>query len=1352
MGRVFLSHSSADNVAARALRQWLVEQQPDLREEIFLDIDPEAGLPVGYRWKDALRRAGSRCEAVICLLSEKWQLSRECGVEYRTAEDAGKLIFVARLEKTATDITREWQRCDLFGDGAGTEIELDGSGETVVFRTAGLRQLLKGMRAAGIGTEYFPWPPPADPRRSPYRGWQPFEAVDAAVYFGRDTQILHAMDSLRTMRANRAKSILAVLGPSGSGKSSFLRAGVLPRLERDDRHFVVLDILRPERQALTGARGFAASLHGTRIRQGSSTATPGSTAATLGEIKAVLGEDDVDRIRELLDEIQSVAQERVLDRDVEAPGPTLVLPIDQAEELFGVDAGTEGTRLLELIARLIEGGAPMIVILTTRTDRYEAFQCAPELAGLDTVVFDELKPLPPTRFHEIIAGPARRATAAGNPLDLTTELVDRLLADCAGGGADTLPLLALTLERLYRDYRDNGTLTVDHYTAMGGIGSVVQSEIDAILSADPHRREHELDLLHQAFIPWLATINPGNDQPLRRIAHWDDLPAETHTLLDSFVDRRLLVKDRVGADTTVEVALESLLRQWEALASWLREQAEDLKTADRLELAAAEWESEEHNEAWLLSGARLADAEKLAATTGFENRLKRIRKYLNVSRQRETARAEAEARRQRAELEAAQEYASSLRTRSRVLALAMVIALVLAGTAGVFLKRARDAEARAVAETRLGVALRLAAEARSMLTEGFAANDIRAIQQALVASELAPDRPEAAAAVVGVGSARLNLTNVSNINAGEQILAISPDSTRLLISRSETPQGNATSVEVRDRRTGVRIGSALPLNTLEQVSSASFSADSGRVVLAQSRWDLEDTYVATVDIRIWDPVGGAPTVVRQEHVDSSETPGSLAMTPDGTRLTVLRQSSIQVLSTATGEPIHSFDDAGAHCIAISPDGTTLASTDLLGSIQLWNVHDGTRIGEPFGNESTSGGGGGNCDGAAVAFSHDGSRVVIGGQGGVIGIWDVRTLRQIGSPLYGHTDNVSGIAFSADDEHVISASRDGTIRTWLVDSGEPRQRTLPNSIVAIGASGRWLATATPDGIVRMWDTTINEPVGTPITMPTGRSDTQWRTCGAVVAPAGNSMITCAQESQEDGTVTGSILRLWNTDTGTLLDTRRVDKFLSEIALTNDGTVLIAFTPSGTDATVSALAPWKIGDSSVRVQLLSTSNFGKHAISSDGQLSVGFDGLALTLLDLPLQTSLGVALVGDVGLRSSGGMPLVALSPDGRLAATIGVDRALRLWDTRSGNKIGPTFRDLEEPRFVSFDITGNTMSVYSNNFESDTTTVRTWRIPTPSDLCAKLSSNMSHQQWKEWVSDSPEIPYVKQCPDLPIAEG
>ena len=365
MSRVFLSHSSRDSRKAIAVKRWLVEHQPGLADEI-LGSDPHAGFRPGERWKEALRQASARCEAVICLLSKHWEACHECATEFRYAETLNKTIVCAGLEPIPdTGITSEWQRCDLFaGEGPTTEIAVDG-GPPVVLSTEGLQRLLEALRALGIGVEYFPWPPPGDPDRPPYRGWAPLDEADAAVFFGRDAQVVRGLDELRRMRTSGVDSLFVILGPSGSGKSSFLRAGLLPRLRRDDRRFAAPGVVRPERAVLTGELGLAHAIY--RLRTGVGLHEP-----LLGDIKNACQPEGIPRLRDWLEEARDAARARLLDVPANQPAPTLVLPLDQAEELFSADAGPEAPQFLQILAGLLSlqsGITPAVIAAVTHPRR-----------------------------------------------------------------------------------------------------------------------------------------------------------------------------------------------------------------------------------------------------------------------------------------------------------------------------------------------------------------------------------------------------------------------------------------------------------------------------------------------------------------------------------------------------------------------------------------------------------------------------------------------------------------------------------------------------------------------------------------------------------------------------------------------------------------------------------------------------------------------------------------------------------------------------------------------------------------------------------------------------------------------
>ena len=324
----------------------------------------------------------------------------------------------------------------------------------------------------------------------------------------------------------------------------------------------------------------------------------------------------------------------------------------------------------------------------------------------------------------------------------------------------------LTLERLYRDFGDDGDLTVAEYESMGGMAQVVQTEVDNLLAADPEQRQAQLDILHDAFIPWLATINPDNDQPMRRLARWDDLPAASHPLIQAMVEKRLLVKDTRDGQIVVEVALESLLRQWRELAAWLRDEAQDLKDADTLERAAADWQASGRNESWLLEGTRLADAETLAAKPGFRDRLDPTRDYLHASRQRENDRIEAE-RCQQAELQAAAMHCVALlsghRHRRR-------------RGGGVWACRPDhgvQANTRAAGRRAFprGNQPRLVSEAQSMLAGTRSGGDVRAFQQLLAARRLAQtpdDGPLLNALVKTINTHQDRRGDVASVQRGVQ--------------------------------------------------------------------------------------------------------------------------------------------------------------------------------------------------------------------------------------------------------------------------------------------------------------------------------------------------------------------------------------------------------------------------------------------------------------------------------------------------------------------------------------------------------------------------------------------------------
>ncbi|MFD4353589.1 TIR domain-containing protein [Nocardia sp. NPDC058518] len=1098
--RLFLSHSSRDSREAVALRAWLIEAEPGLAGEIFLDLDPDTGIPGGVRWKDALRRAGDRCEAVICLLSNNWDSSHECKVEYRHAETLNKPIFTVRLEPlTGRDMTSEWQRCDLFGDGPKTAISVDG--ETVEFLTEGLQRLRHGLRAAGIGADTFGWPPPGDPGRAPYRGWEPLESVDAAVYFGRDAQIGRAIDTVRGLRNVGGGHLFVVLGPSGVGKSSFVRAGLLPRLARDDRHFLTMEIVRPHRKALTGDAGFARSVHALRVGVG--LRRPGLT-----EIED--GVRDIEQVRAWLIEAQQAARERLLD-SAEDPAPTLILPIDQAEELFGPEAGEQAGVLLTLLGGLLdrERGIAMVAIATIRSDRYEPLQTAPMLASVAVRPFDDLKPMPQAQFKEVIVGPVRRAREAGAALSFAPDLVERLLDDWSRG-ADTLPLLSLTLARLYRDYGD-GEITLAHYESLGGLRRVVQREVDELLDTDPEVRAGQLAILRRAFVPWLATINSGNDQPMRRPARWFDLPPESHPLLEEFVARRLLVKDERDGAVVVEVALESLLRQWDTLADWLRVEAADLEAADNIERAAQAWEQNGRRGEWLLSGSRLTDAEALAATPGFRERLNPVSGLLLASRRAEDQRFDEERRHREGELKAARERqqaaetlaatesrakedaqrsARALRRRSRILRAALALTMVAALVAGFLWVRADRAQERAVAESRHATVLALSANSQLMLSGRWPgkSNDILGMQMAMAAYRI-PTETKREFALLNAVHQQGKLRKIVHMNEADVAsVTYSPDGTRIAATRG-------TAIQLLDATTWKPIG-ALLTGHASEVTRIAFSPDGARLVSA----GRDGT------VRLWDT--GSQQQIGAEMRGHTEAIVGAAFSPDGRHIVSASWDKTLLLwDTETHQQVGEMTGHTSPVTSVAfGEGGLIASGDIGGTVRLWDAQSGLPSGEPLTAYTDSAVN-------SIAFDRSGDRLVVAGFD--LQQWDTRTHRPIGEPLRGHTAAVEQVTYSRDGTEIASASDDKTIRLWDATTGRQLGEPLEGHELVVSSvafhpdSGRILS-GSLDSTLREWE------VGGGRTMHHGA-----KVLGADVSPNGSHIVS----GGADGTV-----RQWDIATG------------------------------------------------------------------------------------------------------------------------------------------------------------------------------------------------------------------------------
>ena len=582
MSRIFISHSSRNDDVAVEVNTWLAENG---WADVFLDRDPVRGIAAGQRWRDALQRAAYRCEVVLALVSNEWLASSWCKSEVDAARLMGKKVIagLVGIDKTRVppDLTDE-QFIDLTGDPQ-----------------AYLR-LKEGLKRAGLDPTSFPF----KVGRRPYPGFAWLEEQDAAVFFGRDAQIVRGLDEMRRLVRTGVSRMLVIMGASGSGKSSFLRAGLWPRLRRDDQAWLPLPIIRPERAAISGKFGLAQALQEVTseprfadgIRQ---RGLPRSRV----EIQDFIEQTD-DGLAKLFAALRDLARDAILGEN--AVPPTIVLALDQGEELFNQEGLEEAERLIAILTRTLSSDPRTFAILVVRSDSFPLVQRDPSLAALpkDTFTLDMMLE---GSYRAVIEGPARLVEP---PLTIDPLLTHALLEDTSG--QDALPLLAFTLAHLYENTAADNALTIAGYDRIGRVKGVIERTVaqafaDGVARGEaPSDEQAQLALARSAFIPYLAQVNAAG-QFVRHVAARDQIPPEARPLIDRFADQRLLIRDRRkdadGNDIdVVEVAHEALLRQ-PPFSDWLADDREFLVWRDRLSQARAAYEANDRG-CWAAANSR----------------------------------------------------------------------------------------------------------------------------------------------------------------------------------------------------------------------------------------------------------------------------------------------------------------------------------------------------------------------------------------------------------------------------------------------------------------------------------------------------------------------------------------------------------------------------------------------------------------------------------------------------------------------------------------------------------------------------------------------------------------------------
>lgn len=647
MSVLFVSHASRDDALVGGLVAWL--DQNGFRDH-FAD---HLGIGAGEKWEDALQAAAGACRVVVCLVTENWLASTECFAEFRAAAYMGKrlapLLLVdpaAPRDQVAADRLRR-----VLAEDQGVDLRacLGANGLDLSHDAAAAASLADGLRLAGalssVGLDPRAFAIDRSLRPTPFPGLAAFgdDDADAALFFGRSREIAQTLEELRKMRATRDRRPLVILGASGAGKSSLLRAGVIPRLRRETPAWLPLRAFRPGGDPLLNfAEAITRTLEDFGAAEAHGVLRRNMMAAWRDAERDAQGALTETGRQALVDAFEQIGA--FLRRSANRPEATILISVDQAEEIARSE-GESGEALGDYLRAATAAKSEWLLALTIRTDSFPELQSHRRFRSIEANGYD-LRALPVFRFNDVVEAPAERY---GVRVDAA--LVDTLMEDAPK--EDALPLLAFALQRLWRQFAADGALTLTDYRDTGGLTGLIEDaaeralcglepEQDAPRPANPPKPA--LALAAETFVPPLAQIN-DQGAAIRRVADWAGFGEAAQALLARFDRWRLVVRraSEGGADSgdggTVEVAHESLFREWARLRDWLEPERARLEALRGVGVAASAWARSGRSREFLTHfGQRLAEAEALPPLPRYAQRLDETdRAYLAACRRTERA-------------------------------------------------------------------------------------------------------------------------------------------------------------------------------------------------------------------------------------------------------------------------------------------------------------------------------------------------------------------------------------------------------------------------------------------------------------------------------------------------------------------------------------------------------------------------------------------------------------------------------------------------------------------------------------------------------------------------------------------
>ncbi len=604
----------------RSLEAWL-------REKGFTDLFVDyANIDAGEKWAWKLRDAAGACRVVVCLVTDNWLASDECFGEFKAAWYMGKRI-ISLFALPRDEPSRRDRLANVQAEDQGIDVVTcrTADGGLDLARDAEIENRLeKGLRAGGalakVGLDPEAFAVDRKLRPMPFPGLASFsdEDADAALFYGRSREIAEALEELRKVRAEGDLRPFVILGASGAGKSSLMKAGIIPRLRREAPAWLPLRAFRPGGDPLLN---LAEAIAKTRADFGS-TEAHGIIRDNLlyAWVKARAAGMQEPAGRVALSEALE-AEGRKLREAAGRPDATILISVDQAEELARADGDSGDALAGYLHTALNLTASRWQLAFTTRTDSFAELQHHYRFQDLKGRVYD-LRAVPAFQFVRVIEEPAERYGVRVDPA-----LVAAVIEDAPRENA--LPLLAFGLQRLWRQFAASGALTPDNYIRVGRLGRLIEDgaeralrglspDEDVALPPGPPPKSR-LDLAAATFVPALTQLNEQR-ATIARIANWTSFTDEQRDLLALFVQWRLVVHK--GDPGTVEVAHEALFREWKRLERWLEPERARLEILRSLQADALTWNQNGRDVAFLNHRSkRLVEASALQETERYRERL-----------------------------------------------------------------------------------------------------------------------------------------------------------------------------------------------------------------------------------------------------------------------------------------------------------------------------------------------------------------------------------------------------------------------------------------------------------------------------------------------------------------------------------------------------------------------------------------------------------------------------------------------------------------------------------------------------------------------------------------------------------